>query len=307
MGATASAPRRKPPSHCRSHNSRSYSDNNWEVVPVDRPPRSAYLAWISVCLVWGTTYLAIRVALETFPPALLGGIRFTVAGIVLALVLAARGVPLPTVAAWPPLAVMGVLMISVGNGFVVWGEQWVPSGIAAVIVAALPFSTAAIEAFLPDGERVNARTLCGMLIGFAGILVLVWPDLAASTTGSMFALAAGGILLAEFGWALGSSYAKRQPKESNPFVASAMQMLFGGLVLVLVGTVRGEWSLLSFTTRTIVAEVYLIIFGSFAGYAAYIYALKYLPLSTVSLYAYINPIIAVVLAGVAVVRQRPKR
>ena len=298
-------------------------------MPADRPPRSAYFAWISVCLVWGTTYLAIRVALETFPPALLGGIRFTVAGIVLALVLAARGVPLPPLASWPALAVMGVLMISVGNGLVVWGEQWVPSGIAAVIVAALPFSTAVVEAFLPDGERVNARTVTGMSIGFAGILVLVWPDLFASTAGrSMFALAAGGILLAEFGWALGSSYAKRQPKESNPFVASALQMFFGGLLMVIVGTVRGEWSMLSFTTRTVVAEVYLIVFGSFAGYAAYIYALKHLPLSTVSLYAFVNPIIAVllgtlildepfglrivgasalVLAGVAVVRQRPKR
>jgi drug/metabolite transporter (DMT)-like permease len=298
-----------------------------EVVTSARPPRSAYLAWLSVCVVWGTTYLAIRIALETFPPALLGGIRFTVAGLVLALLMAARGVPLPNVSAWPALAVMGVLMISVGNGLVVWGEQWVPSGIAAVIVAALPFSTALVEACLPDGERVSARTLTGMLIGFAGILVLVWPDLVASTTGSMFALAAGGILLAEFGWALGSSYAKRQPKESNPFVGSALQMFFGGLVMVIVGTVRGEWSMLSFTTRTVAAEVYLIVFGSFAGYAAYIYALKYLPLSTVSLYAFVNPIIAVllgtlildepfgprivgasalVLAGVAVVRQRPK-
>jgi drug/metabolite transporter (DMT)-like permease len=296
-------------------------------VHADRPPRSAYLAWISVCLVWGTTYLAIRVALETFPPALLGGIRFTVAGIVLALLLVARGVPLPPLATWPPLAVTGVLMISVGNGLVVWGEQWVPSGIAAVIVAALPFSTAAIEACLADGERVNVRTLVGMTVGFAGIFVLVWPDLVASTTGSMFALAAGGILLAEFGWALGSSYAKRQPKESNPFVASAIQMIIGGLVMVIVGTFRGEWSMLSFTTRTVAAELYLIVFGSFAGYAAYIYALKHLPLSTVSLYAYVNPIIAVllgtvildepfglrivgasalVLVGVAVVRHKPR-
>jgi drug/metabolite transporter (DMT)-like permease len=298
-------------------------------VNADRPPRSAYLAWISVCLVWGTTYLAIRIALETFPPALLGGIRFTIAGLILALLLVARGVPLPTLAAWPALAVMGALMISVGNGFVVWGEQWVPSGIAAVIVASLPFWTAAVEAFLPDGERMSARMLAGMSIGFAGILVLVWPDLTVTRgSGSMFTLGAAGILLAPFGWALGSSYAKRQPKESNPFVASAMQMLFGGLLMVIVGTARGEWSMLSWTTRTLVAEVYLIVVGSFAGFAAYIYALKYLPLSTVSLYAYVNPLIAVllgtlildepfglrivgasllVLAGVAVVRQRPNR
>ena len=262
-------------------------------------PRAAYLAWISVCVVWGTTYLAIRVALESIPPALVGGLRFTIAGAVLALVLALRGVPLPHVRTWPSLILLGTLMIAVGNGFVVWAEQWVPSGIAAVVIASSPFWMATTEALIPGGERFSRRTLVGMSIGFAGIVLLVWPELTVGGAfGRQFALGMIALQLAEIGWSLGTSYSKRQARTGNALSSSALQMFFGGLVMLVVATGRGEWAMLSFTPRALAAELYLIVFGSFAGYSAYIYALKYLPVSTVSLYAYVNPITAVALGAI---------
>lgn len=272
--------------------------NNASVIASGGPPRSAYVAWISVCVVWGTTYLAIRIALETIPPALLGGIRFVVAGLVLAIILRLRGEQLPGPRHWPALALMGALMLVMGNGFVVWAEQWVPSGIAAVVVASSPFWMASVEAVLPDGERLSRRTLTGMLIGFGGIVLLVWPDLVVlGTLGRQFAMGIIAIQLAAIGWSLGSSYSKRHARHENAFAASALQMLFGGALMLVLGTIRGEWTMLSFTPRTLLAELYLIVFGSFAGFAAYIYALKHLPVSTVSLYAYVNPVIAVLLGA----------
>lgn len=262
-------------------------------------PRSAYLAWFSVCIVWGTTYLAIRVALESIPPALVGGLRFVVAGAVLALVLRMRGESVPPRAQWPGLALQGTLMLAVGNGLVVWAEQWVPSGIAAVVIASSPFWMATTEALIPGGERFSTRTLTGMTVGFTGIVLLVWPDLTAGGAwGRRFAYGMIALQLAEIGWSLGTSYSKRRTRHENALTASALQMVFGGAVMLAVATFRGEWAMLSFTPRTVAAEVYLIVFGSFAGYSAYIYALKHLPVSTVSLYAYVNPIIAVVLGAV---------
>jgi drug/metabolite transporter (DMT)-like permease len=281
---------------------------------------------MSVCIVWGTTYLAIRIALESIPPALVGGLRFTVAGIVLAFVLWLRGVRLPPRAHWPALALLGTLMLAIGNGLVVWAEQWVPSGIAAVVIASTPFWMATTEAAIPGGERFSRRTLAGMSIGFTGILLLVWPDLVAGGAfGRQFVFGMIALQLAEIGWSLGTSFSKRHARHENALSASALQMLFGGIVMLIVATIAGEWSELAFTPRALAAEIYLIVFGSFAGYSAYIYALKHLPVSTVSLYAYVNPLIAVglgtllldepldarigaasalVLVGIAVVRSR---
>lgn len=258
--------------------------------------RTAYLAWITVCLVWGTTYLGIRVALETIPPALLGGIRYVAAGAVLALILRARGVRLPGPAHWNGLALLGFLMIALGNGGVIWAEQWVPSGIAAVVVAAAPFWMTGFEAVLPGGERLTVRGVAGLLVGFVGILLLVWPDLTAGgELGRRFGVGVIALQVACLGWALGSSYSRRHARGENALGSAALQMLFGGLFMLLAATLRGEWAALTFTWRSGLAELYLIVFGSLVGYSAYVYALKHLPVSTVSLYAYVNPVIAVVL------------
>jgi drug/metabolite transporter (DMT)-like permease len=257
--------------------------------------RTAYIAWLSVCLIWGTTYLAIRVALETIPPALLGAFRYLAAGGALALILRVRGVRLPGPAHWKGLVLLGFLMIGLGNGGVIWAEQWVPSGIAAVVVAAAPFWMTGIEAGL-GGERLTVQGVVGLVLGFGGIVLLVWPELTAGGDGGrQFAIGVVSLQIACLGWALGSSYSKRHAREENALGASALQMIFGGLILLAAALVRGEFAVLTFTWRTLVAEVYLIVFGSLIGYSAYVYALKHLPVSTVSLYAYVNPVIAVIL------------
>jgi drug/metabolite transporter (DMT)-like permease len=158
---------------------------------------------------------------------------------------------------------------------------------------------ASVEAALPDGERMHRHTVVGLLIGFAGILVLVWPDLALDR-GSDRRFLAGVIALqiASFGWALGSSYSKRRGRADHILGTTALQMLAGGLIMLAAGTVRGEWVDLSFTTRTTTSLLYLSTLGAIGGFVAYTYALRHLPVSFVSLYAYINPVIAVAL-GVA--------
>jgi drug/metabolite transporter (DMT)-like permease len=258
--------------------------------------RSAYFAWIAVCLIWGTTYLGIRVALETIPPATVGALRYLGAGAALAIILRLRGEKLPGPTHWWGLALLGFLMIAIGNGGVIWAEQWVPSGVAAVVVASSPFWMAGIESVLPQGERLSLRGAIGLVIGFLGILLLVWPDLTVGgDTGRQFTVGVVALQLACVGWALGSAYSRRHAREENALGSAAVQMIFGGLMMAAAATMRGEWAQLTFTWRTGAAELYLILFGSLVGYSAYVYALKHLPLSTVSLYAYVNPMIAVVL------------
>jgi drug/metabolite transporter (DMT)-like permease len=261
--------------------------------------RTAYLAWVAVCVLWGTTYLGIRIALETIPPALVGGLRFTAAGILLIGLLASRGEPVIAPAQWRGLALIGLLTICVGNGGVIWAEQWVPSGIAAVTVATIPFWMIGMDAFTRDGDPLSTRLVVGLLVGFGGILLLVWPDITTGTAeGHQFLLGILALQIACVGWAIGSAISRRHARAENVLSASAMQMLFGGLFMLAAATVRGEWSHLAFNTRTLAAEIYLTLAGSIVGYSAYTYALRHLPTATVSLYAYANPVIAMVLGAV---------
>jgi len=256
--------------------------------------RRAYLAWVAVCLIWGTTYLAIRVALETIPPFLMGAFRWIVAGVLIVAILAVRGERLPPVRLWTSLAVLGVLLIGCGNGGVVWAEQTVPSGLTAVLVAMSPFWMVGVEAFMPGGDPLTVRRVAGLLIGFAGIVMLVWPELrVGGARGFITGVVAAQI--ACIGWAIGSTYARRHGRDENVLATAAFEMLFGGIVMLGVALVRHEPAALTFTTRTAAALAYLTFAGAVAGFSAYAYALKHLPLATVSLYAYVNPVIAVVL------------
>jgi drug/metabolite transporter (DMT)-like permease len=262
----------------------------------DEQRRLAYLAWIMVCLIWGTTYFGIRVSLESMPPALMGGLRWTIAGVLLVMYVAARGHTLPPRSRWGGILLLGFLMLGLGNGGVVVAEQWVPSGLAAVLVACSPFWMAAVEALLPDGERLRPQVGAGLLIGFSGILVLVWPDLTVTTGADRnFLLGVLALQIAAFGWSLGSAYSRRHGRSDNVLGTTAYQMLGGGLMMIAAGTVRGEWNDLFFTTRTATALIYLSTIGAIGGFVAYTYALRHLPVSFVSLYAYINPVIAVAL------------
>jgi drug/metabolite transporter (DMT)-like permease len=271
------------------------------VTPPAGSPRErtlAYLAWVTICIVWGTTYLAIRVALDTVPVALLGGLRWTAAGAILIAVLVARGEPLPPLRHWGAIGLAGFLMVVVSNGGVVWAEQYVPSGLTAVILAVLPFWTVLVDALLPRGERLSGRGLTGLSIGFAGIVVLVWSDITlGGQEGSSFLSGVVVLQLACLGWAVGTAYTRGGAAFASPFGASAVQMLLSGLMMTAIGTAMGEWSRLAFSARSAGALIYLTLFGSIVGYSAYVYAIKHLPLSLVSLYAYINPLIAVVLGA----------
>jgi drug/metabolite transporter (DMT)-like permease len=262
------------------------------------PIRLAWLAWITICVVWGTTYLAIRVALETVPVFLVAGLRWMSAGLLLGAVSVAMGRRLPGPRMWASLALLGFLMNVVGNGFVVWAEQFVASGLTAVLIASVPFWSVGVEACLPGGERARWPTLAGLTVGFAGIVVLVWPELTSGgAAGRQFVAGVIGIQLACLGWALGTSYTKRHPTSADPFTAATVQMLFSGTMLLGLATANNEWADLRFTTRTAGAMIYLTLAGSTVAYTAYVYAIQHLPISTVSLYAYVNPLIAVVLGS----------
>ncbi len=268
-----------------------------------RNQRLGYAAWIAVCIIWGTTYLGIRVALQTMPPFLMGGLRWTAAGLLLAAGLAMRGEPVRHLfrspAAWRRFIIYGFLLIGIGNGGVVVGELWVPSGLTAVAIATTPFWMVGVEAILPGGETLTLRKVLGLLIGFGGILLLVWPDLwAGGGYNRSFIAGIIAIQIACVGWAIGTSYRKRYPHEVSIPMAAAFEMIAGGVIMLVVGSGRGEWAHLSFNTVTASVYVYLTLIGAIGGFVAYSYACEHLPMSTVSLYAYVNPMIAVVLGAV---------
>lgn len=289
---------------------------------------AAYGAWMAVCFFWGTTYLAIRVGLETMPPMLFAGIRFLIAGAVLFLVMhRQRGARLPVRREWFDLSVVGLALLGVGTGLVVWAEQWVPSGMAALLVATSPFWVAGIERFTGGSERVGVRGVVGMLVGFAGLVLLIAPTLFSVALGGRYLLGMLALQVACASWSAGSVYAKHRPTGVTPLMGSAIQMLIAGAALTIIGTVMGEWPQMNFSERSLGALLYLIVFGSIVAYGSYTYAVQKLPLSIVSTYSYINPVIAVllgwavlaeplgwrvaaaaiiILAGVALVKTSPK-
>jgi len=227
----------------------------------------------------------------------MAGTRHFVAGLVLAALLRMRGVPLPSRNSWTGHAVLGLLMIGLGNGCLVWAQQFVPSGVAAVLVSVIPFWMIGVEAFMPRGESIRARQVFGLLLGFAGIVLLTTSSMNGSAPTPQVVL---GVLMTQMsclGWAVGSAYAKRHKREENLFAATAMQITFGGAILMVVATITGDWGAVAPTSRSLFAVVYLVVVGTFVGYVCYVYALKHLPVSFVSLYAYVNPVIAVILGS----------
>lgn len=262
----------------------------------NREKWAAYGAWAAVCFFWGTTYLAIRVGLETMTPMLFAGLRFLIAGGVLFFVMGRqRNARLPQGREWLNLAFVGLMLLGVGNGAVVWAEQWVPSGMASLLVATSPFWVVALEKFRKDGERVGVRGVVGMLVGFVGLGLLLAPQLFDASVSAYLLLGALAIQVGCVAWTAGSVYAKHRPVGVAPLMGAAVQMLIAGAVLTLVGTVAGEWGEMRFSTRSAGALAYLVVFGSIVAYSAYTYALQKLPLSLVSTYSYINPVIAVLL------------
>ena len=256
----------------------------------------AYVAFAIVCVVWGTTYLGIRIAIETIPPLSLTAIRFVIAGLVMVGIARLRGETVPTDRrTLSSLFVVGFLMVGVGNLAVVWAEQWVPSGLAALFVATAPFWMAILEATRKHGERLDARGVAGMLMGFIGVALLVTPGGAGQSWEIGFLIGAIAIQIGSLGWQYGSLIGKYKLK-GVPLLASAgLQMLFGGVIVGVVALAIGEPARFAVNARTLGALIYLTLFGSILAYSAYVYALAHLSTTKVSMYAYINPVVAVFL------------
>jgi drug/metabolite transporter (DMT)-like permease len=265
----------------------------------------AYGAWTAVCIFWGTTYLAIRIGLESLPPFLFSGLRFFAAGALLMGLLKAfkRDERLPQAREWARLWVIGTMVLGVSNGIVVWAEQWIPSGVVALLVAVAPFWFVGLERLADGGERVSVKNLIGILIGFGGLILLVAPSLTGATLDHRYLVGVVALQVGCLSWVGGSVWGKHHPSGVSPLMGAAAQMLAAGVMATLFGTLLNEWPRLHFTPRSAGAFVYLIFFGSIVGYGSYTYALQKLPTSFVSLYAYINPVIAVLL-GWAVLRER---
>lgn len=256
----------------------------------------AYAAFGVVCIVWGTTYLFIRIALETIPPLLLTAVRFVIAGVIMLAISKVRGDAIPRdTRTLGHLALIGFLMVGVGNLAVVWAEQWVPSGMAALLVATAPFWMAFIEAFRTHGERVNVRSGVGMLIGFAGVAMLVTPGGSGGAWSVPFLLGALAIQVGGFCWQLGSAHGKYNIRHVPLMASAGLQMLFGGLIVGVAGLAIGEAPRFALNPRTFVALAYLTIFGSIVAYSAYVFALAHMRTTHSSLYAYVNPVVAVFL------------
>jgi drug/metabolite transporter (DMT)-like permease len=263
---------------------------------VKRDRALAYAAFAVVCIVWGTTYLAIRIAVRTIPPFLLTGIRFTIAGVVLLILARSRGERIPrSRGVLAEVALVGLLLIGLGNFAVAWSEQWVPSGIAALLVATAPFWAALLERVRPGGERLVVRRTIGMLIGFVGVAMLVTPRGAGGAFDAHFMIGAIAVQIGCLSWQYGTVRSKYNLTSVPPLMSSALQMLCGGIVLLFFGLVSGETSNFTATPEGLAALAYLTIFGSILAYTSYVYAVTKIRTTNMALYAYINPLVAVIL------------
>jgi drug/metabolite transporter (DMT)-like permease len=252
-------------------------------------------AFAAVYIIWGSTYLAIHFAIETLPPFLMAGVRFLVAGGILYLWARLRGAARPTLVHWRSALIIGGLLLFLGNGGVVWAEQHVSSGEASLLAGTVPLWMVLLEWARPGGTRPSLYTFGGLGVGVAGMLLLVGPG---GSGGGMHMAGALALGMAALTWAVGSLYARGAPLPSSATMTTGTQMLAGGALLFIFGLTVGEWGgveLSALSTRSVLALGYLIVFGSLIGYSAYIYILGVASPASVSTYAYVNPVVAVLL------------
>ncbi len=254
----------------------------------------AYLAWVAICLIWGTTYLAIRIGVQDFPPVLFAGLRWLIAGPILIIILKLRGYKLPTLKDIKHLAVVGILLLGFGNGLVVFAEQWVPSGLTALLISTDPLWIVGIESLLPSGPKLNLKIVVGVLLGLAGVILIFGSNLSAILN-TQYLIGILGLMFCIFCWSTGTLYSKYKKVSVHPLMGAAVQMAVAGIGLSLLGVIIGESSYLHLTQNGVFSFLYLLVFGSFIAYGSYIYAVANLPVSFVSTYAYINPVIALFL------------
>ncbi len=255
---------------------------------------SLLTAFAAVYFIWGSTYLGIRFAIETIPPFSMAGVRFLIAGVVLFVLVRLQGVEWPKAVHWRSAFVVGMCLLVLGNGLLTWAEQFVPSGVAALIVATVPMWMVMLDALRPGGSRPGPSVIFGLLLGTAGIGILVGPS--SLGEGRVDLVGTLVIAFAAFSWALGSIYSRSAEQSPSTLQNVGMQMLLGGTVLLAAGFTLGERIELSqISARSGWALAYLAIIGGVVSYSAYVWLLKVSTPAKVSTYAYINPVVAVML------------
>jgi len=258
------------------------------------PNLGAYIAFVAICLIWGTTFLAIRVAVETIPTLALTAIRFMGAGTILLTICLVRRERFPTSRrVWIDQAINGIVMVSIANTCVVWAEHYITSGLAALLAAMIPLWMGVLEAATGTAP-FTVRKSTGLLLGFTGVAILVAPGLRTPETNLQFFLAVGAMQVNCIGWNIGALRSKMRPASAGPMAVATIQMLSGGIVLTLVTLMTGDFTRVVFTTRSLAALLYLMLFGSVIAYSAFLYALGRIRPGKLTLYAYVNPAVAVI-------------
>ncbi len=279
-------------------------------APIARPVPPAGLviaAFAAVYLIWGSTYLGIHVAVQTIPPFLMAGCRFVIAGAVLYAAMRLRGAPAPQPVHWRSATLAGALLLVLGNGGISWVQQTAPSNLTAIMVAATPVWMNLCEWLRPGGRRPLASTVLGIVLGFVGV---GWVVLSRDATGQRVvgAAVAGMLLLAPFAWAVGSIYARHAPQGPVSLLNIAIQMLAGGAAMLVVALARGElqgFHVAQVSAASAGAFVYLTIFGSLIGFTAYSWLLLHSTPAKVSTYAYVNPLIAIIVGRIFLQEKLP--
>jgi drug/metabolite transporter (DMT)-like permease len=255
------------------------------------------VAFIAVYLVWGSTYLAIRIGIESFPPLILAGLRHFTTGLILYPILRRHTGIRPTASNWRAAAIIGFLLLFIGNGGVSWAEQVVPSGVTALLVATVSLWLVILDWIRPRGNRPVPKVILGLIMGFGGLVILVGPSHLGGSD-RVDPVGAAMLIFASFSWACGSIYAKQGGMPASPMLGVAMQSLAGGVILLVAALVTGEFRAFHFVAvsfRSWIALMYLMAFGSGIGFSAYIYILHKSTAARVATYAFVNPVVALFL------------
>lgn len=258
---------------------------------------AVFAAFAAIYLIWGSSFLAIRYAVATIPPFLMAGVRFTVAGLIMYAFLRWRGLATPSLRQWRAGAIAGGLLFLGGGGLLAWGEQTVPSGIAALLVATTPLWVVLIDTTGSRGVRLDLAVLVGIVLGVAGVAVLMISDTSCS---SQFANLTGtiAILLGTLSWSVGVIYTRRSSLTEDPVLAAMTEQVGGGLLLILVGLLIGEWDCLdiaAISVQSALSVAYLVLFGSVIAFTAFRWLLTVTSPAKVSTHAFVNPLVAVIL------------
>ena len=259
-----------------------------------------WIALLALYIVWGSTYLAIRFAVETIPPFFHAGVRFFISGLILLTWRKLSGETLPTPRQWMNTAVIGLLLLLGGNGMVAWAEQTIPSGIAALMIGSVPLFLVLMEAVRPGGAKPNWQAILGLVVGFGGIYLLVGPSNISGGGIKFNPLGIAALLVACVLWALGSVYSRSADLPKSTLMTTGAEMFAGSLGLFIVSALTGEWAgydVTAVSTNSVLAVLYLIFIGSLIGFVSYGWLLQNAPISLVATYAYVNPVVAVLLGS----------